>query len=85
MNGSPLPRLTESREEAKRKIQAQITKGQQLLDAPGTSIYEDLLNECEGWSRCNETLLVKLFGGHSENSNYKRFTRFRGSTIKDVE
>ena len=80
MNESPLPRLTESREEAKRKIQAQITKGQQLLNAPGTSIYEDLLNASEEWSRYNETLLVRLFGGHSENSNYKKFTRLRGST-----
>ena len=47
MSESPLPKLTESKREAKRKIRARITKGQQLLNAPSTSIYEDLLNECE--------------------------------------
>ena len=77
MRESPLPKLTESREETERKIQARITKGQQLLNAPPTSIYEDLLNECEEWSRYNETLLVRSFGGNSENSNYRKFIGFR--------
>ena len=81
MNESPLPRLTESRAEAKRKIQARIMKGEELLNAPRTSIFEDLLNDSEEWSHYNETLLVRLFGGHSENSNYKKFSRFNGSTI----
>ena len=31
MNESPLPKLTESKEDAEKKIQAQIMKGQMLI------------------------------------------------------
>lgn len=81
MNESPVPRLTESKAEAKRKIQERIMKGKELRDAPRTSILEELLNACDEWSYDNETLLVELFGGRSESSNYKKFSRFKNSTI----
>ena len=81
MNESPVPRLTESKAEAKRKIQERIMKGKELRDAPRTSILEGLLNACDEWSYDNETLLVELFGGRSESSNYKKFSRFKNSTI----
>ena len=75
MNESTLPRLTVSREEAKEKIRARITEGQRLSNTPYT--YEDRLRACEGWSEYNETLLVRLFGGSSENSKYRKFIGFR--------
>ena len=75
MNESPLPRLTVSREEAKEKIRARITEVHRLRDASYT--YEYRLRACERWSEYNETLLVNLFGGSAEYSNYRRFTGFR--------
>ena len=75
MNESPLPRLTVSREEAKEKIQARITEGQRLSNTPYT--YEERLRAWEGWSEYNETLLVILFSGNTEYSNYRKFTGFR--------
>ncbi len=75
MNESPLPRLTVSREEAKEKIRARITEVHRLRDASYTHEYR--LRACERWSEYNETLLVNLFGGSAEYSNYRRFTGFR--------
>ena len=73
MNASPLPRLTVSREKAKKKIQARITEGEQLLYT--SEDHEDRLRAYESWSEYNETLLASLFDGNTEYINYKRFTR----------
>ena len=86
MNESPLPKLTESREEARRKIEERITKGRELLDAPFTT-WEDIFTGFDGWSEYNEVLLDKLFGGESvRNHYYSRFSRRDERTIdEDVD
>ena len=84
MSESPLPALTVSRDEAKEKIQARITEGQQLVASSYT--YEDRLRAYEGWSRYNETLLVRLFVGSSENRYYQTFSKTcRFSIISPLE
>ena len=80
MNVSPLPRLTVSREEAKKTIQARITEAPRLSGSQDT--YEGRLRACERWSEYNEALLVSLFGGNTEYINYRTFTGFTmGSPI----
>ena len=74
MNASPLPRLTVSREKAKKKIRERITEAERL--ALSYEDHEDRLRAYESWSEYNETLLASLFEGNTEYINYKRFTRF---------
>ena len=74
MNASPLPRLTVSREKAKKKIRERITEAERL--ALSYEDHEDRLRAYESWSEYNETLLASLFEGNTEYINYKGFTRF---------
>lgn len=63
MNESPMPKLTESREEAQKKIGARIEKSVELFPdfkSPFFS-FEDWLQACVEWSEYNDILLVKLF------------------------
>ena len=83
MNESPLPRLTESKEKAKQKIQERITKGEELLGTLENPIEEygaDLVDECSKWSQYNETLLMTLLSEGSGSYGYILFPR-RGGLI----
>ena len=70
----PLPNLVVSKEEAEKKIQSQIEKGQLLRDMKIDSetelkkAKEDSIN----WSRYNEKLLLKLFDTSSISDEYAR-------------
>ena len=63
MNESPLPKLTESREDAEKKIQARINKGVKLFPDFGSPLFsfKDWLKAWVEWSEYNDILLVKLF------------------------
>ena len=62
MSELPLPKLTESLEEARQKIRTQITKGTQILNLPRLTSHKDRLKAYANWSRYNRDLLIKLFG-----------------------
>ena len=57
------PKLRVSKEEAQKKTQERIDKGQQLRDKQidSENELENAVVECERWSRYNEDLLSKLF------------------------
>ena len=63
MNESPLPKLTESTEDAEKKIQARINKGVELFPDFKYPLFsfKDWQNPCVEWSEYNDILLVKLF------------------------
>ena len=72
MEGKVLPKLLVSREEANKKIQERINKGQLLLDRRIDS--RDELDKAEAdfkkWSDYNTTLLLKLFDDPSIVKKY---------------
>ena len=76
MNESSLPKLTESKEKVKQKIQERITRGEELLGTLENPIEEygtDLVDKCSKWSRYNETLLITLFSEGSGSYGYILF------------
>ena len=75
MQERSLPKLPVSKEEANRKIQAQIGEGQQLHDRRINS--EDELNkaimDANNWSDYNTDLVVSLFDSSTIENRYMRF------------
>ena len=70
-----LPNLVVRKQEAKQKIQAQIDRGQELVDRQILS-EDDLENanaECENWSKYNEELLSRLFDNSAIADKYTDF------------
>ena len=90
MEENTLPKLLVSREEAKKMIQEQIDKGQQLYNQQIDSKEEldKTKADFNNWSNYNETLLSKLFSNSSIALKYSfhifgRSTNF--SLISDIE
>ena len=76
MNESSLPKLTESKEKVKQKIQERIARGEELLGTLENPLEEydaDLVDECSKWSQYNETLLMTLFSGGLGSDSYSPF------------
>ena len=75
-----LPKLLVSREEADKKIQAQIEKGQQLRDLSIDSDDElhKICMEANNWSKYNTNLLIRLFDNPTPAEyiiyHYRRFS-----------
>ncbi|MDE0423236.1 MAG: nucleotide-binding protein [Candidatus Poribacteria bacterium] len=74
MEEKTLPKLRESREEAEKKIQERIEKGQQLRDRQidSRNEYSLALNAHGNWSRHNKNLLLQLFDGSLVAEEYAR-------------
>ena len=75
------PKLRVSRDEADKKIEARIEKGQQLRDQQIDSYnrLEEARAESIKWSDYNKTLLLKLFDNPSiAEYDYTGFSDFRG-------
>ena len=63
MDKNTLPKLLVSREEAEKRIERQIEKGQWIYDQP-TDSYDELEKICmeaQNWSKYNSDLLIRLF------------------------
>ena len=58
-----LPNLVASKQQAEQQIQAQLDKGQQLVNRPILSEYdiEEAEAEFDNWTKYNEELLLRLF------------------------
>ena len=78
-----LPNLVVNREEADQKIQAQIEKGQELIDRWITSVEElkEAKSEFDNWSKYNEELLLRLFDNSTVADQYTDFYGGSYSTI----
>ena len=78
MEEKTLPKLCVSREEANKKIQKRIDKGQQLHDRQIDSRdeYSLALNGHGNWSRQNKNLLLHLFDGSLVAEEYARYCIF---------
>ena len=87
MNESPLPKLTESREDAKKKIWARIEKGMELSPFPKPFLFsfEDWLKSCVEWSEYNDILLVKLFNDDIVKNRYYIPFNSRSKSMFDDE
>ena len=87
MEEQNLPKLLVSREEAHKKIETQIGKGQVLRDR-GIDSYDEL-NEAfidfGKWSDYNKTLLSSLFDTSSVADDYQRFSTRAYGTISSVQ
>ncbi|MCY3553122.1 MAG: nucleotide-binding protein [Candidatus Poribacteria bacterium] len=70
------PSLVESRESARQKIKTQIARGYQLRhhEIHSEDELEKIVAECRNWSRCNKTLLLRLFTNSSVADAYSPFS-----------
>lgn len=78
MEEKTLPQLRVSREEAHKKIQERIDKGQQLRDRQIDSRdkWSSALNDHGNWSQYNKNLLLQLFDGSLMAEEYARYCIF---------
>ena len=86
MEGKSLPKLLVSREQASKKLQGQIEKGQLLHDRQIDS-QEELTHardEFSNWSNYNRTLITRLFSDDSVADNYHRLQTSPFMTVSAV-
>ena len=78
MEDQTLPKLLVGKEEAEKKIQERIDKGQQLRDRQIDSRdeYSLALNAHQNWSLHNKNLLLRLFDGSLMAEEYARYCIF---------
>ena len=78
MKGKILPKLLVSGEDAKEKIEAQIEKGEKFRGKKidSTKELEQVIRNCQRWSKSNEDILLKLFGESAIEKEYKVFSYY---------